>query len=239
MSQTKTGSAATTEAPAKEPRGARRKRETRQRLMKAALELMAARGMDGVAINEITEAADVGFGSFYNHFDSKEAIHAELMREVLNSFGETMDHISNNLEDPAEILSTAVRYAVQRSADNPVWGRFLIQTALSADILSGLGQYMLRDIQRGIASGRFKLKDPLMAFTSVGGTVIGALTAQMEFAPADSTAKKVAQQLGLNLENIPERTASTVLQILGLTNEQADEVAHRPLPPVELRDSLF
>jgi len=39
---------------------------------------MAERGMEGVAINEITEAADVGFGSFYNHFESKEAIYAVL-----------------------------------------------------------------------------------------------------------------------------------------------------------------
>ena len=57
----------------KEPRGARRKRETRARLLEAALRLSAERGMEGVAINEITEAADVGFGSFYNHFESKEA----------------------------------------------------------------------------------------------------------------------------------------------------------------------
>ncbi|EUC21006.1 regulatory protein TetR, partial [Burkholderia sp. BT03] len=59
----------------REPRGARRKRETRGRLLDAALRLMAEKGMEGVAINEITEAADVGFGSFYNHFESKEAIY--------------------------------------------------------------------------------------------------------------------------------------------------------------------
>ena len=53
----------------REPRGERRKRETRSRLLEAALRLMAEKGMEGVAINEITEAADVGFGSFYNHFE--------------------------------------------------------------------------------------------------------------------------------------------------------------------------
>src|SRR5262245_42665756 len=59
----------------REPRGARRKRETREKLLRAAFRLIAERGVDGVAINEITEAADVGFGSFYNHFESKDAIH--------------------------------------------------------------------------------------------------------------------------------------------------------------------
>ncbi len=226
--------------PAKEPRGARRKRETRQRLMKAALELMSARGMDGVAINEITEAADVGFGSFYNHFDSKEAIHAALVTEVLDSFGVAMDHIAENLEDPAEILCTAVRYAVKRAGEKPLWGRFLLRTGFSADIIAGgMGQYMLRDLQRGVASGRFKMDDPLMAFASVGGTVMGAITAQLEFAPENSPVRALAVQLGLNMENIPERTGSTVLQILGLDKAEAEEVANRPLPAVVVESTLL
>jgi Transcriptional regulator len=74
--QTLRGPAQTAEG--RQPRGARRKRETRARLLDAALRLMAERGMDSVAINDITEAADVGFGSFYNHFGSKEGIFTAL-----------------------------------------------------------------------------------------------------------------------------------------------------------------
>jgi AcrR family transcriptional regulator len=76
-------------APAveREPRGARRKRETRERLFRAAFRLLAERGVDGVAINEITEAADVGFGSFYNRFTSKEALHEALFEEVVTRNG--------------------------------------------------------------------------------------------------------------------------------------------------------
>src|SRR5688500_309837 len=75
----------------REPRGARRKRETRQRLLEAALRLMAKKGMEGVAINEITEAADVGFGSFYNHFESKEAIYGTVMEWVFEDFADALD----------------------------------------------------------------------------------------------------------------------------------------------------
>ena len=59
---------------------AARSKESRQRLLDAAFKLMAERGMDGVVINEITEAADVGFGSFYNHFESRDAIYNALMQ---------------------------------------------------------------------------------------------------------------------------------------------------------------
>jgi AcrR family transcriptional regulator len=48
---------------------------------------MAEKGLDGVAINEITEAADVGFGSFYNYFESKEAIYQALVDSVFEEFG--------------------------------------------------------------------------------------------------------------------------------------------------------
>src|SRR5205814_5066161 len=87
----------------REPRGARRRRETRSRLLMAALKLMAERGMEGVAINEITEAADVGFGSFYNHFDSKEAIYAALLDWVFEDFANAIEAVLGEISDPAEI----------------------------------------------------------------------------------------------------------------------------------------
>src|SRR5258706_11232238 len=81
----KPAAAAAVAAPS-ESRHERRKRDTRERLLNAAFKLMAERGMDAVAIDEITEAADVGFGSFYNHFESREAIYSTLMTSVFESF---------------------------------------------------------------------------------------------------------------------------------------------------------
>src|ERR1700761_8089642 len=89
----------------REPRGARRKRETRARLLDAALRLMAEKGMEGVAINEITEAADVGFGSFYNHFESKEAIYSTLVDNVFEEFADMLDRLAGGISDPAEVVA--------------------------------------------------------------------------------------------------------------------------------------
>jgi len=50
----------------------RRKARTRQALIDAAARLIAEGRGDRASIAEITEEADIGFGSFYNHFDSKE-----------------------------------------------------------------------------------------------------------------------------------------------------------------------
>ena len=49
----------------------RRKARTRAALIEAAQALLAE-GRTNAPVNVITEAADLGIGSFYNHFDTKE-----------------------------------------------------------------------------------------------------------------------------------------------------------------------
>jgi AcrR family transcriptional regulator len=59
------------------PRGGRRERrrvEVRERLYRAALALFAERGYAETTVEDITEAADVGKGTFFNHFPSKEHV---------------------------------------------------------------------------------------------------------------------------------------------------------------------
>jgi AcrR family transcriptional regulator len=230
--------ASATAAPAEarsRGRGDRRKRETRARLLEAALVLMAERGMAGVAINEITEAADVGFGSFYNHFESKEAIHAAVVDEVLERFGGALSRIAETLEDPAEILSASIRYVALRAREQPVWGRFLLRSAFSLQNLSrGMGPYLLRDLERGIAAGRFASEDLLITVLEVGGAAAGAVATEVELASRTSETRAVARQLGLEMQSIPERTAAAVLRVLGLPAAESDEIARRPLPAVEL-----
>lgn len=212
---------------AKPSRGERRKRETRQRLLDAAFQLMAERGIDAVAINEITEAADVGIGSFYNHFESKDAIYIALMDEVFEEFADALDQLVADVEDPAEVISVCVRHTILRARREPSWGRLLLREGLSERVLTrGLGVRLMRDIQKGVASGRFKLSDPLMTFIAVGSTVLGAISVEINYASSNSTIK----QLKLDTRDVPERAAAVLLQTLGLSAEQAQRVSRKSLP---------
>ena len=62
----------------------RRKARTRQALIDAAVRLIADGRRDRASIQEITEAADIGFGSFYNHFDSKEELFRTASEDALD-----------------------------------------------------------------------------------------------------------------------------------------------------------
>ena len=67
--------------PPEPGRRARRAAETRLNLFRCALQLFAQRGYANVTVEEITEAADVGKGTFFNYFASKEHVLA-VMAEV-------------------------------------------------------------------------------------------------------------------------------------------------------------
>src|SRR5260370_17727963 len=64
------------------PTGRRQRRsaEIRERLFRAALELFAKKGFAETTVEHITEAADVGKGTFFNYFPSKD--------HILLAFGE-------------------------------------------------------------------------------------------------------------------------------------------------------
>ena len=77
----------------------RRKARTRQALINAVVRLIAEGRGDRASIAEITEEADIGFGSFYNHFDSKEQLFATASEEVLERWGQLIDRASAGITD--------------------------------------------------------------------------------------------------------------------------------------------
>ena len=192
---------------------------------------MAKKGMEGVAINEITEAADVGFGSFYNHFESKEAIYAAVMGWVFEDFADALDRLVQDLTDPAEVVSVCVRHTLLRAQSDPVWGQFLIREGYSVRSLErGLGQRLLRDIRKGLESGRFKGEDPLMSFLSVGGTVLASISAWLQLHPTHGAHEGTLGTLGFSTDDLPQRVAKSLLLSLGLRRSEAEKIAYRPLP---------
>lgn len=54
--------------------------KTRQRLLDAALYIFNTKGVEGCAIEDITESADVGKGTFYRHFMDK----LDILRSLLD-----------------------------------------------------------------------------------------------------------------------------------------------------------
>jgi TetR/AcrR family transcriptional regulator, transcriptional repressor for nem operon len=52
---------------------------TREQIVQAGLKCLTTKGFNGVGVQDITDAAGVPKGSFYNHFESKEALGVEIV----------------------------------------------------------------------------------------------------------------------------------------------------------------
>lgn len=63
-------------------RVARRRARTRERIFAEAMRLFAERGFDAVTVADITEAADIGKGTFFTHFPSKRDVFRYLGEQV-------------------------------------------------------------------------------------------------------------------------------------------------------------
>jgi len=200
----------------------RRKTRTRQALVRAARRILAERGTADVSIQEITDTADVGFGSFYNHFDSKTELFEVAVREVLEEYGESLDRACADLTDPAEIYAVGVRMTARLALTRPAVAQVLIQVGLSyASEGQGLAARAQRDIRRGIADGRFTTEDARLGLISTAGCVLAFL----------QTALDHPDELN---ETDADTLAEMLLRMLGMTARSAHAVARRPLPTVPL-----
>lgn len=199
----------------------RRKARTRRALIDAARRILADKGTTQVSIQEITEEADVGFGSFYNHFETKEELFGVAVVEVLDDLGAAVDAACESLDDPAEIYAVGVRVTCRIAHTQPAVAQVLLQTGFSyLSRREGLAARALRDIERGVESGRFIVGNPQAALATTAGSVLSHVAMSLQDPdPVDTDADDLAELL---------------LRMLGMTARSAKAVAHRPLPAVDL-----
>jgi AcrR family transcriptional regulator len=197
----------------------RRKARTRQSLIDAAVRLIAEGRGERASIQEITEAADVGFGSFYNHFPSKEELFQVASEEVLERWGLMIDRACEGISDPAEVFAVSFRISGRLGWTHPDIAQFLTGAGLSLlDGPSGLAPRALRDIEAGQAAGRFTIPNAEIALAAVAGGLLGLL--------------RLHQRDPAHIEEASvDQLAEAVLRLLGVAASEAARLAGLPLPP--------
>ena len=199
------------EAPALPTRSDRRRTETRARLLAAARELFAEKGVGATRTGEITERADVAAGSFYNHFADKDELVGAVMAELTEEQGALVDARTSDLADPAAVVALAHAHFVRLTREDPHFGRLLIQLDVSHRVMSkALGPRALRDVERGLESGRFSFEPAAAAVLATGGALLGTMRGVVD---------------GLLADDADRLHAAAVLRMLGLPPDDADETA--------------
>src|SRR5260221_13958805 len=79
-------------------RNQRRRQRTRDTILAAAEIIFRRKGIDGTTVNDITDQADVAYGSFYNHFKSIDEVVAALVAASLQRVADRTGSILEKAE---------------------------------------------------------------------------------------------------------------------------------------------
>jgi len=135
--------------PAQSPTTGRRQRraaETRLRLFRCALQLFAERGFSGVTVEEITEAADVGKGTFFNYFESKDHVLGVMAEIQLGKVAEALALAADGKQDIQSVLHRLFLRAGEEPGRSPDLARALISSFLASQ---GVRNLIARNMQEG------------------------------------------------------------------------------------------
>ena len=113
-------------------RGQRRAEATRQHLLQAAQAVFAEKGLDLARIDEITDRADVGKGTFYYHFKNKEGLIRELVQGLLRELIAEIDLRCTGKTTLTELLDTLIQVHIEFFSNR--WEDFVLYFQSRADL---------------------------------------------------------------------------------------------------------
>jgi len=126
-------------------RRARRSAATRESLFRAALDLFAVKGFADTTVEDITEAADVGKGTFFNYFPSKDHLLVAFSDMQIAKLQAAVDRVAESQEPMPAFLRTLGVNMTAEPARNPSIVRALLQANLSS---SAVREIMRENHQR-------------------------------------------------------------------------------------------
>jgi AcrR family transcriptional regulator len=198
------------------PPGLPKRERTRVQLVDAAIKVFSARGVAAAAIQEIAEVAGMTTGTVYNHFKTKD----EVVREVALRLAETLcARIADSqagVSGGAERMAIGGRRYVWLAEVAPAWALLMLDVAAAAPhLLAHIRQYALADLRLGVAQGAFRIASEEVAMDLINGAGTHAMrSVALRLAPPSHGADM----------------AACVLRGLGVPYDEAEQIAHRPLP---------
>lgn len=191
----------------------RKRAQTRNRLIRAAVECLASSSLDRLTISEITSVAEVAVGTFYNHFDTVD----ELIDAVAERLGTAVEIAQQTLDllehDPADRVAIGLFQLLALADADPAAAAAFVnlvgsRPAFRARVRAIVGA-ALRD---GSESGRFAVGVRPAVVNAVVGTALQSMRSRfLNEVDADEAPEVVI----------------LIMRMLGLDTDEAADVVER------------
>lgn len=194
----------------KQAGGGGKKERTRAALVDAAIKVVAEKGMEGLKITDVTTAADVANGTFYNHFEDKEEILREAAFAIVIEVSRELDADMAGIDDGPTRVVTATAQFIEIMVDAPDWaavvlggGEHVPQLRENADT------YLRADLERGVVQGKFDVE--------ITGFLVDQLFALIAVAVR-------AQLKGGKDWKLTAQVCESMLRLLGVSGAKAHKI---------------
>lgn len=200
----------------------RKKINTRQRLVKAAHDVMSRKGIGGATIEEITERAEVGIGTFYNYFESKDDLACQVLDCIIIDLGKRNDEATMAFKDsdPALVQAVSIRLTIREMLRSMIWRWWFNRQDLLVDRMRiGFRPFGVRDLRIGVETGSYQLD--LSQIEAVWSQQMWMLVGG------------VSDILKSKVKELDESSLiQTIMRAMGVSAERSLEVSQLELPEV-------
>jgi AcrR family transcriptional regulator len=188
----------------------RRRERTRQELLAAAERVLAEKGLHDTKIADIAAAADVGVGTFYLHFPTKEALFDAVVEDTMRRFKGAIDAARESVADPVGQMRAANAAFCRFAVDNREVFRIVFgHAAAYNEVIRRAQALFAADVEAsfrdGVAKGAFAPLPPALVAQAVIGMATQVLSwwTEHESVPIESLHQTM---FTLCLDGIRERT---------------------------------
>jgi AcrR family transcriptional regulator len=159
----------------------RRRERTRQDLLGAAERVLADKGLHHTKISDIAAAADVGVGTFYLHFPTKEALFDAVVEDTMRRFKATIDTARLSTDDPIGQMRAANAAFCRFACDNREVFRIVFgHAAAYNEVIRRAQALFAADVEEsyreGVAKGAFAPMPPALVAQAVIGMATQVLS---------------------------------------------------------------
>jgi AcrR family transcriptional regulator len=129
----------------------RRAAETRLRLFRCALQLFAERGFPNVTVEDITQAADVGKGTFFNYFESKDRVLGVMAEIQLGKVKQALARAASGERSIYSVLHHLFLRIAEEPGRSPDLARAMISSFLASEQVRGFTERKMREGRKMVA----------------------------------------------------------------------------------------
>lgn len=199
-----------------EGRVARRQKRNRRALIDSARRIMSQKGIDAATMLEIAEQADVGAGTVYNYFKSKEDLAIAVLEELMHELALKIEQVTNAFADPAQVYAFGIRTVIDTATGDMRWRQLLYRSEVIANAMfRQMGPFAIRDLERASNAGRFKVDDATLTWKMATHAIVGvALAVTNDELPG----------------SVVDETVVRLLCMTGIGRDEALDLANRERP---------